>query len=305
MRSPSAAAGSASVTEDAAKAEPPARAWRTPALSSLGWAPVLWYVVFLLGPLAMVFATSLATRGLYGGIDWSLSFENFTRSFDPLYAKILFRSVWLALVTSALCFAIGFPMALAMATATPRARSLYILLLAIPFLTNLIIRICALKALTATEGPLAFLLTALGVQFDPFSLSQNLPLVFYGMVTTYLPFMVFPLYGALERFDFSLIEAGQDLGANYLQVLSRVVLPLLRKPLASGFLLVFIPSLGEFVIPDLLGGAKAMLTGNLISEQFLKSRDWPFGSALSVVLMVILGLFIFMIHRWENRGTRE
>jgi spermidine/putrescine transport system permease protein len=125
------------------------------------------------------------------------------------------------------------------------------------------------------------------------------------MVTTYLPFMVFPLYGALERFDFSLIEAGQDLGASYLQVLTRVVLPILRKPLASGFLLVFIPSLGEFVIPDLLGGAKAMLTGNLISEQFLKSRDWPFGSALSVVLMVVLGLFIFAIQRWENRGTRE
>lgn len=270
-------------------------------LSNLGWLPILWYMLFLFGPLLLIFMTSLATRGLYGGVDWTIGVGNFTRSFDPLYARVFERSLILALATSALCLAIGLPMALAMATASARARSAYVLLMAVPFLTNLVIRICALKSFTAFDGPLAKTLTALGIVFDPFALSQNMPLVMYGMVSSYLPFMVFPLYGALERFDFSLVEAAQDLGATYWQVLARVVMPCMRKAIVSGLLLVFIPALGEFVIPDLLGGAKAMLMGNLISEQFLKSRDWPFGAALSVLLMALLALAIFVVRRFEGR----
>ena len=125
------------------------------------------------------------------------------------------------------------------------------------------------------------------------------------MVSTYLPFMVFPLYGALERFDFSLIEAGQDLGATYPQVVGRVLVPNIRKSLVSGFLLVFIPALGEFVIPDLLGGAKTMLAGNLISEQFLKARDWPFGAALSVILILFLAFAILVLRRFEGSPAEE
>jgi spermidine/putrescine transport system permease protein len=270
-------------------------------LPLLGWLPVLWYALFLLGPLVMVFAISLASRGVYGGIDWSLGGANFSRAFDSLYAFILVRSIWLAFVTGSMCLLIGLPMALAMATAPMRLRSVYVLLMAVPFLTNLIIRVCALKSFTSFDGPLASLLTALTVPFDPFSLSQNMPLVMYGMISTYLPFMVFPLYGALERFDFSLVEAAQDLGASYTQVLMRVIVPCLRKAIVSGILLVFIPALGEFVIPDLLGGAKAMLIGNLISEQFLKSRDWPFGAALSVLMMLLLGASVFLIRLFEGR----
>jgi spermidine/putrescine transport system permease protein len=269
-------------------------------LSDLGWLPVLWYVIFLLGPLILVFSTSLASRGLYGGIDWLLTLSNYSRSMDPLYAVVFGRSVWLAFVTAGLCFVLGFPMALAMATASQAARSIYILLLAVPFLTNLIIRICALKAFTSFDGPLAQILTFLHIAYDPYALSQNFPLVLFGMVSTYLPFMVFPLYGAMERFDFALVEAAQDLGAHYPQVLTRVLIPGLRKAIVSGLLLVFIPALGEFVIPDLLGGAKVMLTGNLISEQFLKARDWPFGSALSTVLMILLALAIVLVRRLEG-----
>jgi spermidine/putrescine transport system permease protein len=270
-------------------------------LPLLGWLPVLWYLLFLLGPLILVFAISLASRGVYGGIDWSIGGENFSRALDPLYAFILGRSLWLAFVTASCCFLIGLPMALAMATASLRLRSIYVLLMAVPFLTNLIIRVCALKSFTAFDGPLAALLSALTVPYDPFSLSQNLPLVMYGMISTYLPFMVFPLYGALERFDFSFVEAAQDLGANYMQVLWRVIVPCLRKAIVSGVLLVFIPALGEFVIPDLLGGAKTMLIGNLISEQFLKSRDWPFGAALSVLMMFLLGLSVWFIRLFEGQ----
>lgn len=266
----------------------------------IGWSPVVWYVIFLLGPLVLVTATSFALRGLYGGIEWKATTENFSRAVDPLYLSILVKSVVLSFCTTIACFLLGFPVALSMATAGARTRALLILALAIPFLTNLVIRICALKAITSYDGPLAIILTALSIPFDPYALSQNAGLVAFGMVSAYLPFMVFPLYAALERFDFSLVEAAQDLGANFLQVCTRVILPALKGAVISGILLVFIPAMGEFLIPDLLGGAKTMLAGNLVSEQFLKARDWPFGSALSALLMLFLGLVIFIVRKWEK-----
>lgn len=268
-----------------------------------GWVPVLWYLVFLLGPLALVASTSFALRGLYGGIEWTATLENFTRAFDPLYFTVLLRSLGLSLGTTVLCFALGFPVALAMALAPARTRAVLILAIAIPFLTNLVIRICALKSLMAYDGLVAIFLTAIGVSFNPYALSQNTALVAFGMVSTYLPFMVFPLYAALERFDFSLVEAAQDLGASFFQVCTQVILPALKGAAISGVLLVFIPAMGEFLIPDLLGGAKTMLAGNLVSEQFLKARDWPFGSALSVLLMSVLGLAIYLLRRFEKRGV--
>lgn len=270
----------------------------------LAWLPLGWYGVFLFGPLILVGLTSLATRGLYGGIEWTWSASNFARAIDPLYIQILFRSVWLALITTVLCFALGLPVALTMATSGAGARRVLIFFLAVPFLTNLVIRVCALKTITAVDGPLSHLLTWLSIEHDPFALSQNTALVLIGMVSTYLPFMVFPLYSALERFDFSLFEAAEDLGSRFMQTLWRVVFPNLRKAIASGLLLVFIPALGEFVIPDLLGGAKTMLSGNLISEQFLKARDWPFGSALSVLFLAILMLGILLIRLWGG-GEEE
>lgn len=274
-------------------------------MPALGWISVGWYVLFLLGPLVLVTVTSFATRGTYGGIDWLFGTENFVRTFDSLYLSILVRSLFLAAATTLACFAIGLPIALAMATASSAARSVYVLALAIPFLTNLVIRVCAIKTFMAYDGPLATMLTGLGVAFDPYTLSQNTPLVAFGMISTYLPFMVFPLFAALEKFDFSLVEAAQDLGAHFGSILVRVVLPILRGPIVAGCLLVFIPAMGEFLIPDLLGGAKTMLVGNLISEQFLKARDWPFGSSLSVVLMVILSLVIVFARKFEKeRGGR-
>jgi spermidine/putrescine transport system permease protein len=266
----------------------------------LGWMPLAWYVLFLAAPLLIVGATSFASRGLYGGIEWTFSFGSFTRAFDPLYLSILIKSFFLSLGTTVACFALGFPVAYSMATATTRMRSVLILLLAIPFLTNLVIRICALKAFTSFDGPLATALAWLHIGFDPYALSQNAPLVAFGMVSTYLPFMVFPLYASLERFDFTLVEAAEDLGATFFQVCSRIVIPSLKRAMLSGILLVFIPAMGEFLIPDLLGGAKVMLAGNLVSEQFLKARDWPFGSALSAILMLLLSLVVVVVRRMEK-----
>jgi len=168
-------------------------------------------------------------------------------------------------------------------------------------LMNLIIRIYAIRFFVGFDGPLVQILQALSIPHDPYALSQNQFLVFYGMVSSYLPFMVFPLYGALEKFDFSLVEASYDLGGTPLQALWKILIPNTKTAIASGCLLVFVPTLGEFVIPDLLGGAKNMLAGNLITEQFLKARDWPFGSALSIVLILILTFTAWRIQSWGHR----
>lgn len=264
-----------------------------PVQSRLRWLvllPVAWLTVFVAAPTLWVIAVSFATRGAYGGIEWSFQAANYTRAFDPLYGRIFFQSLILAIFTAAGAVAIGFPMALTIATLPSRRRGLAVFALAIPFLTNLVVRIGALKSITAYDGPLAHVLLFLKIQFDPFQLSQNRWLVAYALLTSYLPFAVFPLYAAFERFDFSLIEAARDLGANEWQSIKHILFPSIRPAMSAAFILVFVPALGEFVIPDMLGGAKVMLNGNLISEQFLTSRDWPFGSALAVIFMVLTGL---------------
>ena len=259
--------------------------------------PLAWYFLFFVGPLILVAVTSFLTRVIYGGVQGQLTLVNFARLFDSLYLMIFLKSVALASLTAVLCMLIGFPIVWAATAAPPRKRSLLLFLLSLPFFTNLVIRIYALKLFTAHDGPLAYVLTTLQVDFDPFSLSQNLPLVIFGMVTSYLPFMILPLFTSFERFDDSLIEAAHDLGANHWQTAWNVLIPVLRVPLISGFLMVFIPALGEFVIPDLLGGAKTMLIGNLITEQFLKARDWPFGAALTMFLILIIGTSVLISRR--------
>lgn len=255
-----------------------------------------WFLVFLLCPMLLVVITACLERGTYGGIKLSLTGENISRVFDPIYLNVLWMSTKLAGLTAAICFLLGFPMALAMSAASQRLRTIFVFAIAVPFLTNLIIRIYALKMLVGYDGPVMTILSFFGLGNNPFALSQNVELVFYGMVTTYLPFMVFPLYSALEKFDFALVEAAQDLGAGNRQILWRVVLPNIIPAVRSGITLVFIPALGEFVIPDLLGGARSMLIGNLITEQFLKARDWPFGAALSLVLLSLLAIVLLLLN---------
>ncbi|WP_415062127.1 ABC transporter permease [Bdellovibrio sp.] len=257
----------------------------------------LWFLVFIFAPFLIVMVVSLATRGTYGGIEWSWTLQNYGRTFSGAYAGVLWESLKLATLTTGLCLILGVLISWEMATASGSMRPIYVMAIVLPFLTNLVIRIYAIRVFVGAEGPLQGALQMMGVSFDSFAWTQNKFLVLYGMVTTYLPFMVLPLYGAFEKFDFNLVEAAQDLGAGSWRILFSVILPNLKKALWAGSLLVFIPSLGEFLIPDLLGGAKTMLYGNLITEQFLKSRDWPFGSALSVVMMVILLLVVFAVQK--------
>lgn len=264
-----------------------------------------WFLFFVFIPLVIVFGLSLASRETYGGFRWSLIADNHLRAFSISYFGILLSSVKLACLTTVSCAVIGTLMAWAMATAPSSQRHFYVCAVVLPFLTNLIIRIYALRLFVGFEGPLQSTLSFLGVSFDPYVFSQNQYLVFYGMVSTYLPFMVLPLYGAFEKFDFSLVEAAQDLGAGSWKILWTVILPNLKNALLSGSLLVFIPSLGEYTIPDLLGGAKNMLFGNLIAEKFLKARDWPLGAALSIVLILILVAVLGVFSRMQKGKEHE
>ncbi len=262
-----------------------------------------WFLLFLIIPLFIVLFVSFLSRSEYGSIQYIFQIDNYARVFQFVYLKIFAASLKLAFLTSFLCLVIGFPIAWVIATSKAQYRPALIMSLAIPFLTNLIIRIYATRLFVGIDGPVQGLMRSLGIPFDEFAFTQNEVLVLYGMVTTYLPFMIFPLYAAFEKFNFSLVEAALDLGASPTRILFKVLLPNMKVAIVNGFILVFIPCLGEFVIPDLLGGAKNMLVGNLITEQFLKARDWPFGAALSMVLILILILMPILLKKVFLRGV--
>lgn len=249
---------------------------------------LLWFALFVFAPILLIFRLSLAERGTYGGVTWSADADNYLRLLSPEIGWIVSQSLVLAAVTALFCVGLGLLAAWAMAAMPVSRRTRWLALIALPFLTNGLVRVLGVKSLLGMDGPVQGLLRWLAIPHDPFWLTANPFLVFYGMVAAYLPFAVLPLYGALEKFDFMLIEAAQDLGAGSFQILRQVVIPNLKTALGGAFALVFIPCLGEYVIPDLLGGAKTMLLGNLITEQFLRSRDWPFGAAVSMLLILPL-----------------
>jgi spermidine/putrescine transport system permease protein len=251
----------------------------------------LYLLLFFVIPLLIVVVYSFLTRGVYGQLVWKFTLDNYMRVVDPLYLSILWRSLLIASVTTLLCLLFSYPFAYAIARMeNERARNTLLILVMIPFWTNFLVRTYAWRVILGSDGPLNGLLMGLRVIREPLPLIFNDGAVLVGLVYGYLPFMVLPLYAAIERIDFSLVEAAQDLYADGRAAFLRVVLPLSMPGILAGSILVFIPSLGTFVTTDLLGGSKSVMIGNLIQSQFLTARDWPFGSAFSVLLMVaVLG----------------
>lgn len=247
-----------------------------------------WLVVFFLIPTLVVFAYSFATRGPYGTINWVFTLENYRLFADWLYIRIFLFSVLIAIITTAICLVIGYPFAYVMSRAPRRVRNGLLVLVMVPFWTDFLVRTYAIMLLLRSEGLINNLLRWLGIINEPLNLLYTPGAVILGLVYGYLPFMILPLYASIEKFDFSLVEAAQDLGANSTRVFLRVLLPLTLPGVVAGSILVFIPSVGAFVTPDLLGGGKVVMIGNLIQQQFLTSRNWPFGSAISFVLMGIV-----------------
>ncbi|ODS51075.1 MAG: hypothetical protein ABS42_00330 [Bdellovibrio sp. SCN 50-8] len=268
--------------------------------------PVLWFFLFLTGPLLYLMSLSLVQRGLYGGIEWTVTGDNYLRVIDPLYGLIFLRSIFLAAATTLICLLLSLPTAWAIVSLPLRLRFAALVFFVLPFVVNMISRIYAIRSVLAYDGPVIWLAQGLGLSgVSADVLSQNSVVVLFGMVTTYLPFMFFPIYVALEKMDFSQQEAAMDLGASPFAAFLKVVMPQIRPAVATGLIMVFVPSLGEFVIPDLLGGAQVMLAGNLVTEQFLKARDWPFGAALAMSLIAQMCLFIWLINLWGSSLSKR
>lgn len=260
-----------------------------------------WLVVFFTVPLVIIWIYSFGVRGPQGQIILDFSFSNYARAIEWIHLGIIWKSVWFAGATTAICLAIGFPLALGIAFAAPRYKNVLLLLVILPFWTNLLIRTYAWIAVLRTKGFANFglewihdrlddLFALLGFpdllgEFQPLALLYNNAAVIIGLVYVALPFLVLPLYATLEKLDRSYLEASLDLGANQWRTLFSITLPLSLPGVASGGLLVFIISLGSFLTPDLLGGTDSMMIGNLVAQEFGPARDWPFGSALSFLLM--------------------
>lgn len=248
--------------------------------------------VTLVGPLAIVGLYSVLSRGAYGGVERPFTGENFIRLWDPLYGEILWRSLWIAAVATALCVVIAFPMALFIARSGPR-KNLYLSLVILPFWTSFLIRTYAWMFLLRDTGLINTVLQALGIIKDPLPMLYNNGAVILGLIYGFLPFMVLPIYATLERLDPAYAEAAADLGARPLQTLWRITLPLCAPGIRAGAILVFVPCLGTYITSDLLGGSKTILVGNLVQNQFTDARDWPFGAAASVVLMAVAMALLF------------
>ena len=262
---------------------------------------LFWLVVFFLIPLIIVFVYSFLTRGPYGQIEWEFNLGNYARFFDPLYLRVFARSFRIAGITTVVCFLLGYPMAYWMATRPPKWRNTLLLLLMIPFWTNFLVRTYAWILILRDSGLINNALLGLGVISEPLPLFGNDLAIIIGLVYGWFPDMVLPCYAAIERLDFSLVEAAQDLYANELRAFARVIFPLTLPGIVAGSILVFIPSLGAYVTPDLLGGAKSVMIGNVIQSQFLSVRDYPFGSAFSFVLMALMLLATLLYFRVGGR----
>jgi spermidine/putrescine transport system permease protein len=288
----------------AAPADPRARERRLLLAGPLGW-----IALFLVLPCLLIGIYSFFERGTYGGIEWNFTFENFRRAADPLYFGILVKSLWIAGLATAIALLVGYPAAFLIATSPERWQKLLLVLAVLPFWTNYLIRSYAWIVILNREGAINNLLRGLGLTSEPLPLLYNEFAIVLGLVYAYLPFMILPLYAAISRLGADLIEASTDLGANGWRSFRRVILPLTLPGIAAGSIFVFVYSLGNFITPDLLGGGRTVMVGNLIYDQFLTARDWPFGAALAFILigimMGLLTLQAFLINRARRIGTYD
>ncbi|HZM91368.1 MAG TPA: ABC transporter permease [Blastocatellia bacterium] len=253
---------------------------------------ILWLLLLIVAPLVIVLVVSLATRGSYGKTIYDFSMANFLRAFDPLYLRAYWRTAWIATTTTLLCLIVSYPVAYFLALRAPeRWKRTLLVLTVIPFWTSFLIRTYAWILLLRSEGVVNSGLMSIGLISAPLKLLYSDFAVLVGQVYGELPFMILPIYVALERLDIRLLEAAQDLGANRFWTFVKVTLPMSRPGLLSGIVLVFIPSLGAFITPDLLGGAKSVMIGNLIQNQFTQLNQ-PFGSALSLILTAAVLLLL-------------
>ena len=270
------------------------------------------------GPLLIMLVYSFLTAGDYGGVVWKLSTEGWFKvflhrdifddfiTFQDAHISIFWRSIKLSLLTTLLAIMFGFPTAYFIATREPHSRNLWLFLITIPFWTNLLIRTFAMLEVIRNEGIINNFLMTLGVIDEPIQMMYTDFAILVGMTYVYLPLMILPLYASMEKLDFSLVEAGYDLYASRFRVLRRIILPLVKPGLVAGSILVFVPSLGAYVTPRVLGGGKNLMLGNLIELQFGQGRNWPLGAALSITLLaIVMFALIFYVRQMQKDSIRH
>ncbi len=251
-----------------------------------------WLIVFVFFPNILVFIVSFLTRDEANLIAFKPTLENYLKIADPIYLQVLINSFMMALVTTACCIIIAFPFSYILSRIKSKNKNILLLLIVIPFWTSALIRTYAIKTILTTNGLINNLLLKIGIISEPLNMLYTQGAVIAGLVYTLLPFMILPLYAALEKLDSRLIEAAHDLGAGKRQTFLRIIIPLSAPGIIAGSMLVFLPALGLFYIPDILGGSKTLLLGNLIKNQFMDARNWPFGSAVSVTLTALMALLL-------------
>ena len=256
---------------------------------------VAWLVLFVVAPTAILFVYSFCDRDELGRVVYTFTLENYRRLADPVYARIFGRSIWYAALSTGLCIVLGYPVAYRIGRASAAVRQRLLLLVMVPFWTSFLIRTYAWVTILKEEGLLNSLLHAFALTTSPLDLLYTPTAVVIGLVYAYLPFMILPIYGSVEKLDGALIEAAYDLGAGPWRVFSSVIIPLTWPGIAAGIILVFVPAIGMFAVTDLLGGARVPLIGNVIQNQFMQARDWPFGAALGIAFLALFAVAYWLL----------
>lgn len=246
-----------------------------------------WMLLFVLLPLIYVFVISFMTRTQYGGIEYSFTFDNYKEILNPLYLKVIWKSLKLAFLTTVICLVIGYPLAYWIASKPSKLAAKLLMLVMIPYWTSSLVRLFSINLLVMPNGLLNAFLMKLQLISEPLDILYSDGVVMLGLLVAMLPFSVLPLYSSIEKMDKSLIEASKDLGANAVTTFRKVTIPQTMPGIVGCTLLVFIPSLGMYYVPEMLGGGKVMLVGTLVKNQFLVTKNWPFGASLAILLILI------------------
>ncbi|RNB74944.1 ABC transporter permease [Brevibacillus invocatus] len=278
---------------------------KTKRIKLLALPTLVWMGALFVLPMILMLVLSFLTRGTYGQVVYQFTIDNYIRIFDPLYGLIFWDTLVVAVLTTVFSILCGYPLAYYISRLDKSKQQIWLLLVMIPFWINFLVRSYAWVIILRSQGVVNTLLQWLGIIDEPLTLLYNSGSVLVGMVYTLLPFMVLPIYVSLEQMDHRKLEAAYDLGATPLKAFWHVTLPMTKPGVVTGSILVFVSSIGMFVVPDVMGGAKSALIGNVIQNQFLSARDWPFGSALSIVLMLLSMLLILLYFKATQAGEAK
>lgn len=264
---------------------------------------IIWTIIFTIVPLVIILIFSLNTSSEIAKLDTSFSLDNYKRFFDRMYIDVFYKSVKISLYSTVCCLIIGYPAAYIIASKNVKLRDFLVIFIILPQWTNFLLRTYAWMFILKDNGPINTFLTGIGLIKEPLPLLYTDGAVVMGMIYNFLPYMILPIYSVILKIDNKYIEAARDLGANSVTTFMKVILPLSMPGVISGITMVFMPAISTFVISDLLGGGHTMLMGNLIQNQFLAARNWQFGSAISMILIVIMLLTMLILGRYSNKDN--